>query len=337
MPRSDWWACCTAVHYNKYLQIGKGGYNMPQLWIQQIAKVFLVGRKSNSTQIRSPWRPFEILSPDGVDPDSLKMLAKTTDKARCRGDNVISSHCNFSQEFLHAMRCDMRHMWHALHSHEYGILAVLPNAFLKQVEVILQWIQRLITLLDCTWFILPFVREFLVIPLDMEQICIDLYWQVEYVQRCHCCGPTCGYSSISRAIQRDSELTKCECLGANSDKRRPESEAQHAIMLIYGLDQYVPLCMLRNAMEFGALFTRLLSTCKILSWAGLLHASSISPWGKIADFPFPFPFAQASRWMAGRVFGNLVCASTCSACVCLVHKSSDSNGAISFPRSLDFR
>lgn len=27
-------------------------------------------------------RPFEILSPDGVDPDSLRMLAKTTDKAR---------------------------------------------------------------------------------------------------------------------------------------------------------------------------------------------------------------------------------------------------------------
>lgn len=163
MPRSDWWACCTAVHYNKYLQIGTGGYNMLQLWIQQIAKVFLVGRKSNSTQIRSPWRPFEILSPDGVDPDSLKMLAKTTDKARCRGDNVVSSHCNFSQEFLDAMRCDMRHMWHALHSHEYGILAVLPNAFLKQVEVILQWIQRLITLLDCTWFIIPFVWQALVI------------------------------------------------------------------------------------------------------------------------------------------------------------------------------
>lgn len=51
-------------------------------------------------------RPFEILSPDGVDPDSLRMLAKTTDKVR-----EIS----------------------------LGALG------LRQVEVILQWIQRLIT------------------------------------------------------------------------------------------------------------------------------------------------------------------------------------------------
>lgn len=227
MPRSDWWACCTAVHYNKYLQIGTGGYNMLQLWIQQKTKVFLVGRKSNSTQIRSPWRPFEILSPDGVDPDSLKMLAKTTDKAWCRGDNAISSHCNFSDEFLHVMRCDA--MWHAtcVTCAAFWWIWNIGGALNRFLET--GWGNPAMDSEtdNVTWLHLILrLRSFG----DTFGNGADLYWQVEYVQRCHCCGPTCGYSSISRAIQRDSELTKCECLGANSDKRRRESEAQHAIV-----------------------------------------------------------------------------------------------------------